>query len=262
MSAPDIEVSGVSFAYNGNTVLEDISFTVNTGDFLGIIGPNGSGKTTLLKLLLGMLQPAAGTIRIFGGNPGKVSRLFGYVPQETTLNRDFPISVKDVALMGRLGAVRRLRHYAKKDHEIIRRNLEQVGMWRHRSRRIGDLSMGQRQRVFIARALSVDPRILILDEPTASIDPAGQALIYDILKTLNERMTVLVVSHDLNILLGYVNKVACVNKRLYFHDAPHVTTEMLNNTFGFSLEQICPLEPLPDKKETPSNHNGEGSPDV
>ncbi|MFC1555147.1 metal ABC transporter ATP-binding protein, partial [candidate division KSB1 bacterium] len=213
------------------------------------------GKTTLLKLLLGMLEPKTGNIEIFGRTPSDAAKLIGYVPQNININENFPVSVKDVAVMGRLGATKKLLHYTNKDYSIAKNALEQVDMMEYCNVRIGEISLGQKQRVFIARALVTEPEILILDEPTASLDPSGQQKLFNILKELNKELTILVVSHNLNILDGYVNKVACINRELLFHDAPHVTTEMLDKTFGFSIEQICPLEELPEKKSDHTGHN-------
>ncbi|MFC1561746.1 metal ABC transporter ATP-binding protein [candidate division KSB1 bacterium] len=252
----EIEVQNVSYSYNGNMALSNVSFRVNNKDFIGIIGPNGGGKTTLLKLLLGMIEPAGGTIRIFGKRPARVTRELGYVPQNTNVNESFPISIMDVTLTGRLGN-RRVLRFSRSDRKAAQRSLEQVDMWDKRSERIGSLSVGQRQRVFVARALTTDPKILLLDEPTASIDPAGQSRLFEILKALNEKLTILLVSHDMNLLLEYVTQVACVNRELFYHDAPHVTSEMLNETFGFSFDQICPLEELPDKRPSISGHEKE-----
>ncbi|MCP4724888.1 MAG: ABC transporter ATP-binding protein [bacterium] len=246
----EIEIKDVSYSYNGELALKDISFSVFDRDFLGIIGPNGSGKTTLLKLILGMMEPTKGSVRVFGQKPSIVSSSLGYVPQNTTINEEFPITVRDVTYMGRIGREKHRWRFTKKDAGITQKVLEQVGMWENREARIGDLSMGQRQRVFIARALATDPKIIVLDEPTASLDPPGQKILFDVLKELNDRLTILIVSHNINVLTEYVNKIACVYKELYFHDAPHVTTEMLRKTFGFSLEHICPLEEFPERPVT------------
>ncbi|MDP2984619.1 MAG: metal ABC transporter ATP-binding protein [Candidatus Latescibacter sp.] len=274
-SIPVIELKNVWFSYNGETVfrsceaatvLKDITFKVERNDFLAVIGPNGGGKTTLLKLILGMLQPKKGTVRVFGEDPAKrfhrsreaaiVHRL-GYVTQDTSYNRDFPITVIDAALMGRLGHPKKLWRYTKTDREIAQHALETVDMGAFRSRRIGSLSGGQRQRVFIARTLASEPDILLLDEPTASIDIEGQQKIYDILKKLNENMTILVVSHDLNILLGIAKSVAHVNTTLFVHNAPIMSSEMLGKLTGISLEHFCPVELLGEQADRQLHRSGE-----
>lgn len=239
-----IELKDVRFSYNGEDVLSDITLSVEEGDFLAVIGPNGGGKTTFLKLVLGLLRPKTGTVRVFGEEPKKSAMRLGYVPQDTSTNREFPIQVFDVTLMGRIGHAGTLRHYSDADRDAVRHSLETVGMWNLRKRRIGTLSGGERQRVFIARALASEPDALLLDEPTSSIDIEGQRMIYEILKMLNNRMTVIVVSHDISILLGYAKTVAHVNKTLYLHSAPIVTTEMLSCLRGYSAGHICPIELL------------------
>ncbi len=247
MSDLEIELKDVSFSYNGEIALKDVTFSVYDRDFIGIIGPNGSGKTTLVKLILGMIEPQKGTVNVLGRKPSQVSSSIGYVPQNTSINENFPITVRDVTMMGRIGGRREGWRFTRKDAGITREVLRQVGMWENRDARIGDLSMGQRQRVFIARALATDPKIIILDEPTASLDPPGQMILFDVLKELNKKLTILIVSHNINVLTEYVNKIACVHRELYFHEAPHVTSEMLRKTFGFSLEHICPLEEFPER---------------
>ena len=234
-----IEVKNLWFSYNEHLVLCDVDLSVREGDFVAVIGPNGGGKTTLLKLLLGILRPDRGSLLLYGNRPGEVKNLVGYVPQHIHFNRDFPISVMDVTLMGRLGRTKRFWRYSGEDLASAQRALEMMGMWEYRERNISRLSGGQRQRVFIARALVSDPRILFMDEPTANIDMEGQTKLYEILKTLNTTMTILVVSHDLNFLSSYVNSVACVNQRLYFHDSAEITPEMLDMTLHCPVELIA-----------------------
>ena len=235
-----IEVEHLSFTYQGKPVLKDISFVVEKNDFLLISGPNGGGKTTLLRLLLGILKPEGGSIRVFGERPQTASRRIGYVPQDSSSNRDFPISVHDVVRMGRFGTTG--DHSRTSDAGIIRESLEMVDMWEYRNRWIGELSGGQRQRVFIARALASRPDMLFLDEPTASIDMEGQLKIYEILKTLNERTTLVVVSHDVSALLGFAKSVAYVNGSLHLHRAPCLALDKLGKLAGTSLQDICPPE--------------------
>lgn len=242
MNKQVIEVRDIWFSYNGYPVLEDISFTVTENDFLAVIGPNGGGKTTLLKLILGRIKPDHGTIRVFDTKPVDAAHRIGYVPQDISPNKDFPVSTLDVVLMGRLGHSGRFQRYSEYDHSIVRHMLETVRMWDHRSRKIGTLSGGQRQRVFIARALATEPDVLLLDEPTANIDLEGQLKIYEILKALNEKITIVVASHDLTGLLGYAQSMAYVNKTLHIHKSPNINPEFLEKLSGTPLEQICPVE--------------------
>ena len=235
MSQPIIEIQNCSFAYNSQEVLKDVCLTVKQGEFLALIGPNGGGKTTLLKLILGLLDADKGTIRVFGHPPRKASHRIGYVPQDVHINKHFPVTAMDVVLMGRLTSGKGRTRHSKEDRVAAQNALETVGMGDFIHRRIGRLSGGQRQRVFIARALATDPDVLLLDEPTASIDPQGQSDFYTLLKDLNESVTVVLVSHDLMILTSYVRSVACVNQQVHYHEEAEITEEMLTM-------YACPVE--------------------
>jgi len=213
-----VEIKDLTFAYEDDIILENINLTVEPLDFLAIIGPNGGGKSTLLKLMLGLLKPKSGTIRIFGDKPSKQLSHIGYVPQNTNTNTDFPIKVIEVVLMGHVGEKRPLFGYGKGETACAMNALLQVGMQDFAQSKIGDLSGGQRQRVMIARALCAHPKILILDEPTSNIDIKGQKEIYELLKELNKSITIIVVSHDISVILEYANKAAHINKRLTYHD--------------------------------------------
>ena len=234
-----IEVKDVWFSYDGQPVLRAVNLRIKQGEFLAILGPNGSGKTTLLKLMLGIVKPSLGTVRVLGQEPASVADRIGYVPQDTNVNKDFPISVMDVALMGRLGHAGRSRGYSADDQRRAREALEKVNMWEYRKRPIGKLSGGQRQRVFIARALTADPQILFMDEPTASVDKEFQSELYDFLKELNTSATVVVVSHDLSVLSSYVKSVACLNQTLYFHDSAEITQEMIDMAYHCPVDLIA-----------------------
>lgn len=234
-----IDVNDVWFSYDKHPVLRGVNLCIEQKDFLAILGPNGSGKTTLLKMLLGVLKPERGTIHILGQEPRKMADRIGYVPQDTNVNKEFPISVRDVALMGRLGHAGRARHYSAEDRKIAQEVLERVKMWEYRSRPIGKLSGGQRQRVFIARALASHPAILFMDEPTASVDKEFQTELYDFLKELNASLTVVVVSHDLSILSSYVKSVACLNQTLFFHDSAEITHEMIDKAYHCPVDLIA-----------------------
>lgn len=213
-----IDIKNVSFAYEKQLTLENINLTVKEKDFLAIIGPNGGGKSTLLKLILGMIKPQKGSISVLDKTPAKSLTHIGYVPQNTNVNTDFPIKVIEVVMMGHVGGKRPLFGYGKDEVLCAMGALAQVGMEEYAHSKIGALSGGQRQRVMIARALCAHPEILILDEPTSSIDITGQKEIYDLIKTLNEHITVIVVSHDISVILEYANKAAHINKTLSYHD--------------------------------------------
>ncbi len=227
METPAIDIQNMHFSRNGQNILRDIHLTVNRGDFLAVIGPNGGGKTTLLKLILGIYNPQGGSVRVLGGRPRKNAHRIGYIPQDVGLNRKFPITVLEVVLMGRLKPGRWSTYrYTAEDRDRAKAELKSVDMVGFENRRIGDTSGGQRQRVYIARALAGDPEILLLDEPTASIDVQGQKEFYEILKSLNEKITIVLVSHDFMVLSSYAGSVACVNKNLHYHDEGEITEEM------------------------------------
>ena len=182
MPEPIIQMRDVWFSFNGQPVLRKVNLHVPRGDFLVVIGPNGGGKTTLLKLMLGLLYPTRGTVAVFGEPPHRVSHRIGYVPQNVHINKDFPVSVLDVVLMGRLRTGRGWSRHTRQDRVAAQQALEQMQLWGCRDRRIGKLSGGQLQRVFIARALVSGPEVLFLDEAMASIDAQGRGEFYDILK--------------------------------------------------------------------------------
>ena len=237
-----VEIKDVWFAYNGQTVLEDVSLDIRQGDFIAMIGPNGGGKTTILKLLLGLLKPNRGSIRVLGDSTEKASHHIGYVSQDVHLNRRFPITSLDVVLMGNLGPNKRWGRSTIQDRREALGALERMEVETFADSKIGELSVGQRQRVLIARALVTKPKVLLLDEPTASIDAKGQAEFYRLLKELNEDISILVVSHDLVAISTYVKSVACVNKRLHYHHHAEITGEMLEEMYPCVEEGTCPVE--------------------
>jgi len=209
-----IEVEDLSFAYQDHLVLRDVSFRIKTGEFIGIIGPNGGGKTTLLKLLMGSLMPQKGRIKVFGNAPQYFLEHISYVPQTVRFDKQFPISVLEVVLMGRLAYLPWYGWYNKEDLQIAREALARVKMSHLENRPFGTLSGGQAQRVLIARALASKPKLLLLDEPTASIDTQAQAEVYNILEELTGTMTILMVTHDLGVAIDRVEKVLCVQNNV------------------------------------------------
>ncbi|BAY07365.1 metal ABC transporter ATP-binding protein [Calothrix sp. NIES-2098] len=231
-----ISIQDLWAGYDHQPVLEDINLSVKELDFIGLIGPNGSGKTTLFKVLLGLLVPMRGEVRIMGMSVKKGRRYLGYVPQAVEFDRAFPISVWDVVLLGRLGKRRLLQRYTEKDNEYVAKALSNVEMLHLRDRALGELSGGQRKRVYIARALAAEPQILLLDEPMAGIDPHVETHIYDLLKQLNQYMTILMISHDIGAIASCVKTVGCLNRRLYYHGEKQITSEMLQ------LAYQCPVD--------------------
>ncbi|MBE9143420.1 metal ABC transporter ATP-binding protein [Planktothrix mougeotii] len=212
-------------------ILEEINLTVHELDFLGLIGPNGGGKTTLIKVLLGLLKPLKGEVKIMGRSVIQGRRYLGYVPQILEFDRNFPVRVDEVVRMGRLGKRSLFQPYTKKDEEIVIQALEKVEMLNLRNRPIGELSGGQRQRVYIARALASEPQILLLDEPTASVDPKMCSSIYELLLKLNEYMTIVMITHDINTMSSYVKTIGCLNRRLHYHGEQQITPKMLEQTY-------------------------------
>ena len=234
-----IDVRDMWFSFNGQPVLREVNLTVPAGDFLVIIGPNGGGKTTLLKLMLGLLEPDRGVVSVFGRTPHKAARHIGYVPQNVHINKTFPVSVLDVVLMGRLRSGGGWSRHSRQDRLAARAALEQMGVWEYRSRRIGELSGGQLQRVFIARALVSAPRVLFLDEAMASIDAQSRGEFYDTLNELNRTITIVAVSHDMMILSSHVKSVACVNRELHHHSSGEITQEMLDATYHCPVDLVA-----------------------
>ena len=251
---PVIEIKGVWAGYDGNTILEDINLTVNQSDFIGLIGPNGGGKTTLLKTIIGLIKPYKGEIRVMGKSVEEGRCHIGYVPQYVDFDRQFPIRVWEVAQMGLLGCRRPLQPITKADRETIQYVLEQVEMADLRQRAIGDLSVGQRQRVYIARALATNPQILLLDEPTASIDPQVAGAIYDLLGRLNKTVSILMISHDMNAVSSYVKTIGCLNRQLHYHGDKEVTEDMLEAIYGCPVDLIA--HGLPHRVLPSHSHEG------
>ena len=237
-----VEIKNVDFAYNGEKVLRNISLTINQNDFIAMIGPNGGGKTTLLKLMLGLLNPDKGDIRILGRSTQKASSFIGYVPQDVHLNQTFPITAIDIVLMGKLDPKKRWAKKSASNRQEAMSALDRLEMATHAEKKIGELSGGQRQRVFIARALVTQPKLLLLDEPTASIDTKGQADFFMLLKELNTEIAILVVSHDLLVVSRYVKSVACVNRELHYHNQAEITGDMLETMYPCTDEEVCPVE--------------------
>lgn len=235
---PAIEISDVRFSYDGTLVLEDVNVTISQGDFVSIVGPNGGGKTTLLKLVLGLIVPAAGTIRVFGLAPEKARPRVGYMPQHSSLDPLFPATVMDVALMGRLGSGRAFGPYSRADKEIVAQALEQVGLTALRAKSFAALSGGQRQRLLIARALACEPDLLLLDEPTANLDVKVEGEFYALLKELNVRATVVLVSHDLGFVSQFVRNVVCVKRKVAVHPTTEVTGEIISNMYGARVRMV------------------------
>ena len=234
-----VKLENIWMSYGSIIVLEDINLSIYRGDFLGIIGPNGGGKTTLLKIALGLLEPTRGKVTYPGYTLEQGRRTVGYVSQHNLFDRDFPASVWDVAIMGRCKNTGLFKRYSKVDKEITAEALQTVGMFSYRDRQMGRLSGGQQQRVFIARALATQPELLLLDEPTASVDTTTQTEFYELLLRLKERMAIVIVSHDLSAISIYVDTIACLNRQLFYHGSTEITAEILEATYKCPVQVIA-----------------------
>jgi zinc transport system ATP-binding protein len=239
-----IEVKDVSFSYIGNPILQDISFNVDAGEYLGIIGPNGGGKTTLFKVILGLLKPQSGQIKIFGEplESFKSRHLIGYVPQRSLSDYYFPATVEEVVKSGRTARLGLLKRFSKEDARAIERVMEVTDVAGLKHRLIGQLSGGERQRVFIARALASDPKILILDEPDVGVDVTAQEKFYSFLEELNSGsgITILLISHDIDVVAHQAKTILCLNRRLVCHGPPRdfITEEYMQKLYGKKVRFI------------------------
>ncbi|AKB25111.1 Zinc ABC transporter, ATP-binding protein ZnuC [Methanosarcina sp. MTP4] len=239
MSNEAVVLKDVWVHYNSTPVLEDVNLVVKEHDFLGIIGPNGGGKSTLLKVILGLVEPSRGTVTVFGKNPQKARKYIGYVPQYSLLDINFPISVWEVVLMGRLGQVGLLRRYSDCDRKKALEALQIVEMLDYKDRIIGSLSGGQRQRVFIARTLAEEPKLLLLDEPATGVDIVRQEEFYKLLEKLKEKMAIVLVSHDIGAISVHVDKIACLNRKLYYHNSKELLPEDLEAAYECPIDLIA-----------------------
>ncbi|MCX7816397.1 MAG: ABC transporter ATP-binding protein [Syntrophales bacterium] len=237
--ADAISFENVTFTYNGAPVLEDVKFSLEERTFVSVVGPNGGGKTTMLKLILGILKPTRGEVKVFGCPPEKVRQCVGYMPQHMLFDPKFPMTVMDVVLMGRLGKdTWGIWPYRKKDKEIALETLDKVGMVGYEERLFMSLSGGERQRVLIARALATEPRLLLLDEPTTNVDVVAEGEIFKLLDEMSREITVVVVSHDLGFVSQFVKKVICVNRRVVLHPTDAVTGDVICSLYGADVHIV------------------------
>jgi zinc transport system ATP-binding protein len=234
-----VRLKNISVEYNGVEVLKGHNFTVYHDDFIGIVGPNGGGKTTLLKVILGLVKPVSGEAVVFGNTPARARGRIGYVPQIASIDKDFPISVWDMVLLGRLGKKGVFKFYGKTDFRMVESALRRVEILHLKDRQIGKLSGGERQRAFIARALVSEPKLLLLDEPTGSIDPKIKTGIYDLLAGLKKEMAIILVTHDIGVISSHVDKVACLNCELFYHGAKELTGEILAAIYKCPVDLIA-----------------------
>ncbi len=248
-----VELENVSVYYGNLQAVADISLKIEEKGFLGIIGPNGSGKSTILKVIAGLVKPSSGTVRVLGLPPSNTHGKIGYVPQRFNLNREFPFSVTEAVLTGRLTKQSLFLHrYTDADRSAVEDIMYKLDIHNLRNRQISQLSGGQMQRVLIARALVMEPELLLLDEPTASLDAGSKSHIYAILKDINEYITIIMVSHDMGVISSHVKSLACLNVNMFYHGAPELTDTLLGQVYGCPVELIAhgvPHRVLPEHGE-------------
>ncbi len=226
-----ISISGLSFSYNHHHVLHHVNLDIYEKEIVSIVGPNGGGKTTLLRLILGLLKPASGTIFVNGKPPSAASRMIGYVPQRAHHDNDFPITVIETVLSGR---IRPFGFFSKTDRARAERALAEVGLGSYMDESLRSLSGGQMQRVLIARALVTDAKILMLDEPTSNIDQSAGESLNSLLKKLNETMTIILVSHDTAFVSSITDRVLCINRTLVEHPVDFNSCGIISSVYGDS----------------------------
>lgn len=235
---PAVEVSAVRFTYDTEPVLDNVTLQIEKGDFMGLVGPNGGGKTTLLKVILGLLKPQQGHVHIFGNDPHQACSLLGYVPQYINLDKDFPINILNVVLMGLLSKMPVFGRYKKEHKNLAYEALRQVNMLEYANRSFGELSGGQRQRILIARGLVGDPKLLIMDEPTAHVDNYSQGQLFELLHALNQTCTIMIVSHDIGFVSAHINKVACLNRKLVLHPTKDFEPDVLEHLYHTPMKMV------------------------
>jgi len=240
---PIIRFDHASFGFPGVIALKDISLSINTGEFLGVIGPNGSGKTTLCRAVLGLMAPFEGHLHIFDCACDELRchhrAKIGYLPQKGAVDRNFPVTVLETVMMGRYGALGLFKRPGSKDQEIAIESLTHVGMERHKDTALGHLSGGQQQRVFIARALAQQPKVLLLDEPTTGLDITAQHNVIELVEHLHDELglTVLLITHDINMIRLRVDRLVLLKTRLYAAGPPAdvLKPEILSEVYGKEL---------------------------
>lgn len=237
---PVIEIKNLTLSYHGQVILDDICLTVSKGDFYAIIGPNGAGKTTLIRVVLGLIPFETGEILLFSEPAGPRGRArIGYVPQYQAFDFKFPITVREMVLTGRLGRkVHSYSRYGQADFDAADKALMRISATSLSFKQISDLSGGERQRALIARALAGEPEVLILDEPTVFVDTPTEEHFYELLTTLSREVTILMITHDIGVVSRHVNRVACLNRRLYQHESDQLTPEMISMAYGCPVDLI------------------------
>ncbi len=238
LGSPALTIEDVTFSYNDKIVLEKVNLMVAENEFVWIVGPNGGGKTTLIKIMLGLLRPRSGRVTVFGASAAASRRRIGYMPQQSHLDLRFPVTVTDIALMGRLNSGIRPGLYSTADRDAARSALDLVGLTAMSDRPIGELSGGQQRRLLIARALACDPELLLLDEPTANLDRQVERELHDLLLKLNKRLTIILVSHDPTFVWDFVERVVCVHRTVAVHPTANMAREAISELYGTPMRMV------------------------
>ncbi len=224
---PIVELKNITAGYGDEVILKDVNLTIRKSDFIGVIGPNGGGKTTLVKVIMGLIRPMKGRVLIHDQKHTNSATTIGYLPQINKTDRKFPISVLDVVLSGLPKKGSLFRRFSKEDISKARNLLGRMGIEHLMKKNIGDLSGGQMQRVFLCRAIISEPGLLILDEPNTFVDNKFESDLYEILKELNRKMAIMIVSHDVGTITYYVKTIACVNRNLHYHESNVISEKQL-----------------------------------
>lgn len=235
-----VHLENVSVYYGQTPAVSNVCLEIAEGEYLGIIGPNGGGKSTLLKAILGLVPVTSGMIEIFGHNLKDSKKHIGYVPQFAQIERNFPISLIDVVITGRPNpGIHPFSHHSKNDMQIVETLLEKVGLSELANRQVSELSGGEFQKMLIARALAVQPQLLILDEPTASVDAVSRSQIFNLLAELSKTITIILVTHDLMAVSSQVHRLACMNTELVYHGEPELSNDIVNHLYGCPVDLIA-----------------------
>ncbi|MFW5820466.1 MAG: metal ABC transporter ATP-binding protein [Bacteroidota bacterium] len=222
-----VKLENIEAGYGDKAILKSVNLEIKEKDFIGIIGPNGGGKTTLLKIILGLLNPWKGKVHYYFPSDNDFRKYIGYLPQRSSIDSKFPISVKEVVLSGLISGKPFFKKYSRKDFILADKMIDNYGLSEYRSRPVGELSGGQLQRVFLIRALISSPKLLILDEPDTFVDNRFEYELYEKLKELNKEIAILLVSHDIGIISSYIKSIACVNTQLHYHESNVISSEQL-----------------------------------
>ena len=221
-----VEIKNITAGYNGLIALNHVNLSINSNDFIGVIGPNGGGKTTLLKVILGLVKPFEGRIE-YNLSDGENRINIGYLPQQFSADKKYPISVEQVVLSGLLKRGNIMRGYSGKENDKVTEVLTKMGIAGLRNRSFGELSGGETQRTLLARAIISSPQLLLLDEPNTYVDQAFETELFNILEELNHKMAIVAVSHDAGMISSYVKTIACINKELHYHPSNEINNEIL-----------------------------------